>query len=179
MNTPRKRRVVHGKAVQEAGQRLVKVEAEPAEPTPHRAAERRSEGGLGMPAAEPPESARSQGLGNAADVDGLPALTNEQIEDRLRRLAGVSLDVLERLTRTVAAGGKAPRNAQSIAMTAQWAIVEARKVAKSVESAETAKRAAATLDKARKLFGEPAALTAELQQRKLADQIAEQAKLDS
>lgn len=183
MEKQRRRRIVQprtARTVSESGQELVELPRS-----------KQASGAAGSTGGRPqraPASPESPGEGEAPDAAdiaaleahsggsyaSLPALSNEQIEERLRKLAGVGLDVLERLTRTVATGGKAPRNAQSIAMTAQWAVMEARKVAKQQESSAADKAKAAKLDKARAAFT-PAALSAELQQRKL----AEQGKLDS
>lgn len=176
MDKSRRRRLVGTFSTEtspESGQELVKLPGKrAARESRSSPQEQRPEPSVAGPT-EPPEPKQTRGVGGQApviadpEIAGLPALTNDQIEDRVRRLAGPCLSLIERLTADVIAGRKPPRSVQSVIGNAQWVIEKAWRVAKAAESAESAKQVQAKLDKARKAFGSAGvlALNTELQAR--------------
>lgn len=125
---------------------------------------------------QPPYQNAGEGAETGADTElatllEREALTNEQIEERLRKLAGPCLDLLGQLIACGTSGRKLPRNVQAAIGNAQWVIAEARKASKASADAAADKDRAAKLENARKAFSTSggAALLGELQARTRAE----------
>jgi hypothetical protein len=165
MTIPRKRRLVgtfSAEIAPENGQELTKLPGRRAKPVS-------ASSSVGLaPRIQPPETDPGEGAETAPDIElaALQPLSNEQIEEQLRKLAGPCLDLLGKLIACGTSGRKLPRNVAAAIGNAQWVVTEARKASKAAEGAADDKARAAKLDQARKLFsGGAPALTGELQRR--------------
>lgn len=162
MSKPRRRRVVGTFSTErdeQTGQELTKLPGKRAKP------ESASQGvDSGAQCIQPLDE--NAGEGAELELATLAPLSNEQIEEQLRKLAGPCLDLLGKLIACGTSGKKLPRNVAAAIGNAQWVIAEARKASKAAEGAAEDKARTAKLDKARQMFGSGAAgLTGELQRR--------------